>query len=644
MGTAGRLRRLSAWTRATATEEATAVEKAYGFTRVRDEDVTEYNARALLLRHEKTGAEVMSVHNDDENKTFGIAFRTPPQDNKGVPHILEHSVMNGSRKYPVKEPFVELIKGSLNTFINAMTFPDRTCYPVASTNTQDFYNLMDVYLDSVFFPKCVEDEQTFMQEGWHYELEQPSDQPSLNGVVFNEMKGVYSNPDSVIGRAIQTELFPDNAYGVDSGGDPMKIPDLSYEEFKDFHARYYHPSNARIWVYGDDPLEERLKRLGQYLNEFDMRSTEDSKIGVQPLFSEPKRVTKSYGASENETKHYLTINWVLAEDSFDTERRLEMEFLNHLLLGTPAAPLRKALEESGLGEEMVGGGLEDELRQPMFSVGLKGVPQERVPEVESLVYQTLERCAKEGFNEDELNSTANTIEFTLRENNTGRLPRGLAMMFTSMVDWLYERDPFAPLRWEGPLNNIKERMRSEQNLFGPLISKYLLNNSHRVTLEMKPDPELGSRMNEEERRRLEEKRVNMSSDEAEQMVRATKELKARQETPEDPEKLKCVPSLSLEDLPREPKSVPTEVSDTKGAETLAHDLFTNNILYADLLLDLRPVPSRLLPLVPLFCRSLTRMGTAKEDFVGLQHRIGESLCPHFSLSLCLSLRSVMIGA
>ncbi|KAK3257585.1 Homeobox protein PKNOX1 [Cymbomonas tetramitiformis] len=301
---------------------------AFGFEEVKTEFVQEYNSVCTLYKHIKTGAELMSVTNEDENKVFGAVFRTPPDNSTGIPHILEHSVLCGSRKYPIKEPFVELMKGSLNTFLNAFTYPDRTCYPVASTNLQDFYNLVDVYLDAVLHPNCMSDEQTFEQEGWHYELNEVSEEMTFKGVVFNEMKGVYSSPDSVLGRECQQAVFPDNTYGVDSGGDPVVIPELTFEMFKDFHGQFYHPSNGRFWFYGDDDPNERLKILDNFLSEFEARPV-DSKVQTQKFFPEPKYVIKKYAAGDSEAtgeepKNFLTVNWLLSEDRFDPETDIAM--------------------------------------------------------------------------------------------------------------------------------------------------------------------------------------------------------------------------------------------------------------------------------------------------------------------------------
>ena len=580
----------------------------------------------------------MSLSNDDENKTFGVTFRTPPANSTGIPHILEHSVLCGSRKYPIKEPFVELIKGSLNTFLNAMTYPDRTCYPVASCNLQDFRNLVDVYLDAVFHPNCMTNEKTFLQEGWHYELDSPDAEMTFKGVVFNEMKGVYSSPDSVLARECQQALFPDNTYGVDSGGDPRNIPDLGFEEFKEFHTKFYHPSNARMWFYGDDDVEERLQILDAFLSEFERKEV-DSTVATQAYFTEPKRVVASYVAGEGEEsqKSFVQVNWLLNDGPFDVETGLAVGFLDNLLLGTPAAPLRMALEQSGLGEAMVGFGLEDELRQPTFAIGLKGVAAEDIPKVEALIADTIAKIAEEGFTQEAIDSSVNTIEFSLRENNTGRFPRGLSLMLRSLSTWLYDGDPVQPLRYEEPLRQLKERM-AEEDVFRPLIKKLLIDNTHKVTVELNPDQGLGKVQDDEERARIAEYRASLSPEDIERVVAETEELKRLQETPDSPEALACVPTLAISDIPKEAKSIPTEVSSVGATELLTHDIFTNDILYAEHLMDLHAVPMDLIPLVPLWCRAMQRMGTAKRDFVEFDQTMGATT-GGFSLStFCSSIR------
>lgn len=604
-------------------------EKAHGFTLVEEQYIAEYGSQVGLYRHDKTGAQVMSVVNSDENKTFGVTFRTPVDNSKGTPHILEHSVLCGSRKYPIKEPFVELIKGSLNTFLNAFTYPDRTCYPVASANLQDFYNLIDVYLDAVLHPNCIKDPQIFAQEGWHLELDDPSQPLTYKGVVFNEMKGVYSSPDSVNGRITQNVLFPDTSYAKDSGGNPADIPDLTFEEFKGFYSSYYHPSNARFWFYGDDPAEDRLELLSKYLDEFDAREV-DSKVHLQKLFDQPRKVVEKYAVGESdesmdeEPKSFVSLNWLLTEEPLDLETELGLGFLNYLMLGTSASPLRKALTDSGLGESLIGGGVEDELCQPVFSIGLKGVKEEDTDKVEGLILETLERLEKEGFAPSAIEAAINTIEFSLRENNTGRFPRGLSLMLRAMSGWIYDRDPFRPMKWQDDLSAFKDRLASGENVFSPLIRKYLLDNNHRVTVELNPDESIGKELEAKEKERLEKERQALeSAGGLETVVDSTRILKEKQETPDPPEALSCVPSLSVDDIPKKAAPVPTTVTKSdSGITTLAHDIFTNDVLYLDIAFSLKTVPSDLLHLVPLFCRSLTQMGTEKESFIELTERIG----------------------
>ncbi|XP_026401636.1 presequence protease 2, chloroplastic/mitochondrial-like [Papaver somniferum] len=604
------------------------VAEKLGFEVVSEQEIDECKSKAVLYKHKKTGAEIMSVANDDENKVFGIVFRTPPKDSTGIPHILEHSVLCGSRKYPLKEPFVELLKGSLHTFLNAFTYPDRTCYPVASTNSKDFYNLVDVYLDAVFFPKCVEDFQTFQQEGWHYELNDPSEDISFKGVVFNEMKGVYSQPDNIMGRASQQAMFPDTTYGVDSGGDPQVIPKLTYEEFKDFHRKFYHPSNARIWFYGDDDPTERLRILSEYLDLFESNSaSNESKVQLQSLFSKPVRIVEKYPASEGsdlKKKHMVCLNWLLSEKPLDLETELTLGFLDHLLLGTPGAPLRRILLESGLGEAIVGGGIEDELLQPQFSIGLKGVSDDDIQKVEELVMSTLKKLAEEGFDAEAVEASMNTIEFSMRENNTGSFPRGLSLMLRSIGKWIYDMDPFEPLKYEKPLTALKARIAEEgpKAVFCPLIEKFIINNPHLVTVEMQPDAKKASLDEAAEKEILEKVKAGMTEEDLAELARATQELRLKQETPDPPEALKSVPSLSLKDIPRQPMHIPIEIGEIDGVKVLKHDLFTNDVLYTEIVFDMSSLKQEQLQLVPLFCQSLLEMGTKDLDFVQLNQLIG----------------------
>ena len=593
----------------------------HGFELLREQGIPELKTHAQIYRHVKTGAELLSLQNDDENKCFGIAFRTPPADSTGVAHILEHSVLCGSRKYPLKDPFVELLKGSLQTFLNAFTFPDKTCYPVASTNLQDFHNLVDVYLDTVFYPRLAR--ETFQQQGWHYELEKPDDPLIFKGVVFNEMKGAYSSPDAILGKYSQQSLFPDNTYGVDSGGDPRQIPDLTHEQLVAFHHTFYHPSNSRIFFYGDDPVEERLRILAGYLEDFERRDVA-SQVPLQPRFDAPKSVQTFYASdadSDDAKKAMISVNWMLTENN-DVETALGLSILSHALVGTSAAPLRKALIDSGLGEALTHSGLEDDLRQIVWSIGLKGIAIEDAPQAEALILDTLRALADGGIERGTLEASLNTLEFRLREQNTGGFPRGLALMLGALTTWLHGGDPLAPLQFEAPLAVLKERAFSER-YFENLIKKMLLDNPHRTTVTTQPDPALTMRQREAEELRLAKAQTGMSAAERQTAVEETAQLKLRQETPDTPEVLATVPMLHLSDLDPQIKTIPAVAEELQGAQVLSHDLFTSGIVYLDLGFNLHLLPQELLPYVPLFGRSLLQLGTEAEDFVQLTQRIGQ---------------------
>lgn len=593
----------------------------HGFELLRDTEIEELNTRARLYRHVKTGAELLSLENDDENKVFNITFRTPPPDSTGLPHIMEHSVLGGSRKYPVKEPFVELVKGSMKTFVNAMTFADQTSYPVASTNLKDFYNLIDVYLDAVFHPLLTR--RHLAQEGWHYELEDPDAPLQYKGVVFNEMKGAYSSPENVLSRVSKETLFPDTPYANDSGGDPRVMTDLTYEDFRSFHQMYYHPSNARVFFYGDDDPEERLRLMDAWLREFEPIEPE-SEIPLQSPLAEPRRVTAPYSVDaeeEDENKGFVQLNWMLPEAE-DVELRMALSILSYALVSTPASPLRKALVDSGLGEQVIGGGLSTQLRQMVFGVGLKGVNPDNADAVEDLILETLEELAAEGLEREMVEAAVNSIEFTLRENNTGRFPRGLVLGIRAMTAWLYGRDPIAPLAFADPLQAVKERLENGSAYLQTLIREHLLHNPHRVTVALEPDPAMQARLEREEREELDAIQAEMSAAELEATAAYTRELRRRQETPDDPADLAKIPRLTLDDLEKENKTIPIAVSEANGSQILYHDLFTNGIVYLDLGFDLRVLPQRLLPYVKLFGQSLLEIGTETEDFVRLSQRIG----------------------
>jgi presequence protease len=620
----------------------------HGFLLEREQTIPELSAIARVYRHAKTGGRLLSIISPDENKVFGIALRTPPADSTGLPHIMEHSVLCGSKKYPVKEPFVELIKGSLNTFLNALTFPDKTCYPVASANAQDFYNLVDVYLDAVFFPSLTAN--TLKQEGWHYDVESVDAPLAYKGVVFNEMKGAYSSPESLLSEYSQRALFPDTCYGLDSGGDPERIPDLTFRQFMDFHARYYHPSNSYAFFSGDDDPDKRLALLDEVFSQFEdgREAAATSAVALQPPFAEPRRFAHHYaadatgngdeaeGPGEARARAMCTVNFGLPEPAGNPadpdagpDLNLALSVLEHVLIGLPSSPLRKALVDSGLGEDLTGGGLETDLRQLAFSVGLKGMDAESAEaaatKVEELVLSTLRDLADPasgmGLHADDIEAALNSVEFDLRENNTGSYPRGLVVFFEALSTWLYDADPLMLLPFEGPLSRLKARLAASEPVFEDLIRSQFLNNTHRALVLLLPDPALGEAREAAEQARLAAVRASLSPAELRRLVAETHALHALQEAPDSPVDLAKIPRLKLSDLPLKNADIPHERTTLGGAPAHLHELPTSGIVYLDLGLDLGAVPDHLVPLVPILGRALLEMGTKRTSFVDLTRKV-----------------------
>lgn len=590
------------------------------FILIEERRIDEVAGTARLYRHEPSGARLLSVLNEDENKVFCASFRTPRADSTGIAHIMEHSVLCGSRKYRAKEPFIELSKSSLATFLNAMTYADKTCYPVASANAEDFRNLVEVYLDAVFHPLIAE--ETLLQEGWHYELDRESGRLSYKGVVFNEMKGSLSSPDRLFAERATEALFPDSIYGRNSGGDPEEIPRLDYPAFKAFHERHYHPANSWLYFYGDLPEEERLATLEPWLAEFGPPPAawrpEDTRPAPQPRFAAPRAARSPFPADGLEApKSYAGVSWLLPPAD-GAEERLGRGILSHALLSTPASPLRRALLESGLGEDLAGWGLDDEGLEPYFSAGLKGVAPGREEEVHTLVRSVLEGLVREGLDPETLRASMNTVEFALREKNTGSFPRGLAVGLAALSTWLYDGDPFEPLAFEAPLAAIKARLARGEPWFEAMIRRDLVENAHRVELALRPDAGEGARIEAREREALDKAARELGPEGLERVARVQAELEERQSRADPPEVLAAIPSLRLADLPRRGQDLPIEEED----RILRHDLFTGGILYLDLGFDLRGLDPELVPFVGIFGKLLLETGTARRDYVGLSQRIG----------------------
>ena len=588
----------------------------HGFRVLRKSEIGETNSVGWLLEHEKSGARLFFLQNQDDNKVFSISFRTPPVDDTGVAHIVEHSTLCGSRKYPLKEPFVELVKGSLNTFLNAMTYPDKTMYPVASRNDKDFQNLMDVYLDAVFYPAMRDNPQVLMQEGWHYEIEKPEDALSYSGVVYNEMKGALSAPDDLLESRIMSSLYPDTTYGFESGGDPEAIPDLTQEKFLAFHERYYHPSNSYIYLYGDLNIEEKLAYLDEeYLSRFD-RIPVPSRIDRQPAFSQLVRWSGEYPVSEEEDtkeKTFLALNWVVG-DSLNSRDMMGLEILEHALLRTPAAPLRKALIDARIGKD-VDSNFEDDILQPFFSIIVNNAEADRAEAFRELVLNTLQNLADRGLDRTLLEASVNLLEFRLRESDYGSAPKGLIYGIRAMKTWLYDGQPEDSLRYEENLAAIREGL--DQGYFEDLIRRYFLQNTHSTLLVLSPDKTLAEKRERELQERLAEKKAAMSPQEIQDVIRATRALKERQQSPESEEALRTIPVLGLSDIRRETYELPLSVREIEGTTVLFSDIETNGIVYLNLYFDAQTVPQEYLPYAYLLSELLGNVDTSEHTYAEL---------------------------
>ena len=600
------------------------INKVYsGFRLDRIERIDEINGTAYEMKHEKSGARLIYIDSPDSNKVFNIAFRTTPHNSTGVAHIMEHSVLCGSRKFPLKEPFVELVKGSLNTFLNAMTYPDKTMYPVASKNDKDFHNLMDVYLDAVFYPRVREDAEIVMQEGWHYELENADDELTYKGVVFNEMKGVYSSPDSVLERQMMRELFPDTTYGVDSGGDPDYITDLTYEEFQEFYRVHYHPSNSYIFLYGDMNIEEQLAFLNdEYLSHFDAIAVH-TEVALQAPFTEGKVVSYPYSVgSEEPTDNRTLHSFAYVLPDVTPEHSLAFEVLTHALLTSPAAPLKQALVKAGIGSDVSGYYL-DSIRQPMWTVQATGSNLDKQADLQRIVESTLQDLCDKGLDKELLEASLNSIEFALRESDFGGRPIGLAYIIRMMDNWLYDNDPLELLHYEEALTNIRNGLAG--TYFEDLIRHSILNNNHKVLVSIYPERGLQERKDAEVKEHLAAVKANMTKEEIDAIVEQTKRLKIRQETPDSDEALASIPLLELSDL--NPNMEAVERRESKIGNTTVHFVptFTKGINYVGLYFKLNCLTEDDLFYADILSDILGRVDTSERGYEALAKDINMNL-------------------
>ena len=579
--------------------------------------VEDVQSDGFILRHKKSGARIAILSNNDDNKVFYIGFRTPPEDETGVPHIIEHTTLCGSKKFPVKDPFIELAKGSLNTFLNAMTYPDKTVYPVASCNDQDFKNLMDVYLDAVFNPNITKYEEIFKQEGWHYELTGKDDELKINGVVYNEMKGAYSSPDEVLSSQIYRSLFPDNTYSKDSGGNPEYIPKLTYEAYLDFYHKYYHPSNSYIYLYGDMDVVERLEWLDkEYLSLYDYKKV-NSEINKQPAFDEIKNVEAQYSITmddSQENKTYLSYNRVVG-DTLDEMLYQAFDVLDYALVSSPGAPVKQALIDAGIGDDVYGS-YDAGILQPVFSFVAKNANASQADEFESIIENTLKEVVKTGINKEALLAGINSSEFKFREADFGQFPKGLLFGLNCLDSWLFDdMKPFIHLECLGTFAKLRKAV--DTNYFEKLIQEYLLDNTHGSSVTVKPKRGLGNEREEALAKELSNYKASLSDEEIKKLIEDTEHLKKYQEEPSSDEDLRKLPMLTRADMKKNAMLFSNIEDELLDVKVVRHDIESNGIDYISFLFDAGDFAQSELGYLGFFTNALGLVSTEKYSYTDL---------------------------
>lgn len=579
--------------------------------------VEDVQSDGFILRHKKSGARIAILSNNDDNKVFYIGFRTPPEDETGVPHIIEHTTLCGSKKFPVKDPFIELAKGSLNTFLNAMTYPDKTVYPVASCNDQDFKNLMDVYLDAVFNPNITKYEEIFKQEGWHYELTGKDDELKINGVVYNEMKGAYSSPDEVLSSQIYRSLFPDNTYSKDSGGNPEYIPKLTYEAYLDFYHKYYHPSNSYIYLYGDMDVVERLEWLDkEYLSLYDYKKV-NSEINKQPAFDEIKNVEAEYSITmddSQENKTYLSYNRVVG-DSLDEMLYQAFDVLDYALVSSPGAPVKQALIDAGIGDDVYGS-YDAGILQPVFSFVAKNANASQADEFESIIENTLKEVVKTGINKEALLAGINSSEFKFREADFGQFPKGLLFGLNCLDSWLFDdMKPFIHLECLGTFAKLRKAV--DTDYFEKLIQEYLLDNTHGSSVTVKPKRGLGNEREEVLAKELSDYKASLSDEEIKKLIEDTEHLKKYQEEPSSDEDLRKLPMLTRADMKKNAMPFSNIEDELLDVKVVRHDIESNGIDYISFLFDAGDFAQSELGYLGFFTNALGLVSTEKYSYTDL---------------------------
>ena len=579
--------------------------------------VEDVQSDGFILRHKKSGARIAILSNNDDNKVFYIGFRTPPEDETGVPHIIEHTTLCGSKKFPVKDPFIELAKGSLNTFLNAMTYPDKTVYPVASCNDQDFKNLMDVYLDAVFNPNITKYEEIFKQEGWHYELTGKDDELKINGVVYNEMKGAYSSPDEVLLSQIYRSLFPDNTYSKDSGGNPEYIPKLTYEAYLDFYHKYYHPSNSYIYLYGDMDVVERLEWLDkEYLSLYDYKKV-NSEINKQPAFDEIKNVEAQYSITmddSQENKTYLSYNRVVG-DTLDEMLYQAFDVLDYALVSSPGAPVKQALIDAGIGDDVYGS-YDAGILQPVFSFVAKNANASQADEFENIIENTLKEVVKTGINKEALLAGINSSEFKFREADFGQFPKGLLFGLNCLDSWLFDdMKPFIHLECLGTFAKLRKAV--DTDYFEKLIQEYLLDNTHGSSVTVKPKRGLGNEREEALAKELSDYKASLSDEEIKKLIEDTEHLKKYQEEPSSDEDLRKLPMLTRADMKKNAMPFSNIEDELLDVKVVRHDIESNGIDYISFLFDAGDFAQSELGYLGFFTNALGLVSTEKYSYTDL---------------------------
>lgn len=598
-------------------EKFKAGEKYYGFTLVEKKFVEEVNAECLLFKHDKSGARLLKIAANDPNKLFNIAFKTTPQNDCGTPHIMEHSVLNGSKNFPVKSPFDVLAKGSLNTFLNAMTGSDVTTYPVASMNDKDYFNLMYVYLDAVFNPLIYSEPKILQQEGWHYEMDDEEGDVVYKGVVYNEMKGAYSSPRRELGYQINKILFPDNTYGVSSGGYPTEIPKLTYEAFVNFHKKYYHPGNSYILLYGDADLNKELQFIDEkYLSTYDL-SPDKVEIPLQKPFPAMKEAEKTYAVPDGaptENQTFLSLSWVAGSS---TDRGLAMTFdvLSEALVNHESAPIRLALQEAGIGRDV--SAFFSEAKQNTFQITVQNANPEDKDKFKEVVFETMKKVVDKGLDKSMIEGILNRMEFSLKEGNTPQ--KGMMYLFQSYQSWFFADTPFPGLEFNKPLAEAKKAL--ETNLLETTADKYLVNNPHALLMVLKPEPGLQAKIEAATKEELKAYKASLTAEGKEKLIKETEDLIAHQKREDTPEALATVPMLELSDISSEIEWFGIDEKNVADANVLHHNAFTNQILYSNLYFDIRALPKELIPYARLLSTLLGKMNTESYSYGELDNAL-----------------------